>query len=546
MKKYILILIILILPATVIAQEMSGTSYKVKHGIFAISGFIGGTSVYNLQDIVGVNGLGTMSGSAYALNWGFYDLNSLPGATIASYNDSWLTEDTTPTLEWVYFDADNDTQKRYRLQISRTDFITNVVDTGEVSSSGISYTTSALPRTEERELYKWRVRVYDGFGWSGWALAGNGFILTEGGFLITGLSALTSPGGETIEESAWQKDNDPYFYWEAPVTGLEVLGYSYALDALADDEIDTPNTYYYFGQDDISDGAHTFYVKAQRSSGLWGESATFNIWVDTTAPTVNNMTPGLGGVFSEDQPEVGALLSDVASGINPETIEMKINQAQVSPLYNSETGKVSYVPFIPFSDGEIIVSLLAQDAVGNYGAPLTWSFTIDTEGPEGSVLINNGDEMTTTNIVTLNISGQDEITNITESMLSNDGVFDTETWEPYTSLRRNWALAAIDGMRRVYVRIKDEAGNISESFFDDINLVIIAPDTYILSGPPVITRLPEAEFTFRGSLDDCQFSYKFDNENWSDWSSEISISKTNLSEGNHYFTVKAAKDLNRD
>ena len=549
MKKYILPLILLFLLQTTVsmAQEMSGEDYKIKHGMFGIGGFIGGSATYGLQNIVGVNGMGAMSGSAYALNPGFYNLNSLPLAMISNYNDSRPTEDETPTLQWVYSDADDDTQKRYQLQVGREDFATLVVNTGMVSSAGTSYTTPILPRTQEREVYQWRVRVDDGFSWSGWAIASSGFILTEGGFLITGLSALTIPGGAAIEESMWQKDNDPYFYWEAPAPGLEVLGYSYTLDGPPDDEIDTRETYYYFPQDDIGDGAHTFYVKAQRSSGVWGEAAAFNLWVDTTAPSVSSPAPTLGGVIANDQPEVRAVLSDAASGVNPETIEMRINQALVEVIYNSETGTISYIPSIPFSDGEITISLEASDIVGNYGSALTWSFTIDTEGPAGaSILINNGDEMTTTNTVTLNISAEDEVTNIVEMVLSNDGIFDTEAWEPYVSLRKNWVLPAINGVRKVYARVKDEAGNASDSFFDAINLVIVAPETYILSGPTGITQLPSAQFTFRASLSDCQFSYKFDNEEWSDWSTQLTLERSGLSEGNHYFMVRSAKDLNKD
>jgi len=47
-------------------------------------------------------------------------------------------------------------------------------------------------------------------------------------------------------------------------------------------------------------------------------------------------------------------------------------------------------------------------------------------------------------------------------------------------------------------------------------------------------------------LDDCRFSYKFDNEDWSDWSDATVISRASLSEGNHYFMVRSAKDLNKD
>ena len=546
MKRFILIFCsIFILPAALTAQELEGTTYEIKHGIISLGGPGTGSSTYDLKNVIGTN-VGQMDGSLYSMISGLLGLNSLPLATILSYNDSQPMEDETPTLSWLYSDADNDTQKRYQVQVARENFATVVVDSGIVSSAETSYTTSILPRTEERTSYKWRVRVYDGFDWSGWVQADNGFILTATGFLVTGLGALTTPGGVEIEQSTWQGDNDPYFYWDEPAGGIEVLGYSYSLDDLPDDEVDTRSTSYYFPEDSIGEGVHTFYVQAQRSSGLWGEAAAFAIWVDTTAPTIDNLQPASGRVIPGDQPEIGAVLQDAASGVDAQAIEMRLNLARVSPDYSPETGRVSFTPAIPLSEGELIVSLQGADAVGNLSTAVTWSFVIDTEAPEGSILINNGDKATTTNIVTLNISAEDDTSEVIEMLLSNDGIFDTEIWGPYMSLRKNWALPPITGVRKVYCKVKDEAGNVSEVFFDDINLTIIAPETYILSGPSGVTGSHDAEFTFRGSLDGCQFSYKFDNEDWSDWSGTDSVSRAGLNEDNHYFMVRAAKDLNRD
>jgi len=530
------------------AQSMSGSDYDLRDGIPCLAGPGAGSSSYELENVVGVSGIGAMSGSLYGVNAGFYNLNSLPLAAIANYNEGVSVADETPTLRWVYSDADNDTQKRYQLQLGSTGFESPLLDTGMVSSAGTFYTTSTLPlpHPEEKTVYKWRVRVDDGFSWSGWSVADDGFFLTTGGFRIGGLTALTAPGGEVIAQASWQKDSDPYFYWEAPSEGIEVLGYSYSLDAEPDDEIDSTRTYYYFPQGDIGDGAHTFYVKAQRLSGLWGEPGQFSIWVDTIAPTVSSFTPTLGGVIANDQPQVRAVLSDAASGVNPETIEMRINQARVTPEYDPTNGTIIFTPAIPFSEGEIVISLEASDAVGNSGLPLSWSFVVDTEGPTGTILINNGDQTTTTNMVTLNISADDDVTAVAYLMLSNDGVFDTEVWESYTSLRKNWAMPAVNGTRKVYAMLKDEAGNLSEAFFDAIKLVIVAPDTFILTGPSGVTELTAAQFNFRASLDDCQFSYKFDNGSWSDWSDATLVSRTSLSEGNHYFIVRSAKDLNKD
>jgi hypothetical protein len=140
----------------------------------------------------------------------------------------------------------------------------------------------------------------------------------------------------------------------------------------------------------------------------------------------------------------------------------------------------------------------------------------------------------------------DSTTDVQSMVISNDGVFDTEQWELFKTKAENWVLTPISGTRKVYVKFKDMAGNESEIFSDTIELIIIAPDTVITSGPSLLTKSKEALFTFKGSVDDCVFRWKFDDEEWSGWSKDTSISRKDFKEGNHYFKVQAAKDVNKN
>ncbi|MFH1244874.1 MAG: hypothetical protein V1662_00125 [Candidatus Omnitrophota bacterium] len=534
------------LPVTTFAENMAGGSYRVNQGAFNFGAIMGMTSNnYNMNGIL-IPFAGLMSSSLYGIYAGAQGLNAIPQVTIDNYNDSKPVDDDTPTLQWIYTDKDNDSQKKYQLQVTRTDFSSPIIDTGVVSSNVNSYTTSVLPYTEEETGFKWRIRAHDGFDWSGWSQANNGFILSKAAVVISSLAALTAPGGSVIEASVWQEDNDPYFYWNEPPAGIELSGYSYYLDTLPDDTIDTPNTHYLFEDDSITDGTHTFYVQAQQTSGVWTEEVSFSLWVDATPPSAGSLFPPAGSVLSNDVPQIGALLADSASGIDPDTIELKVNQALAEVVYDTDSGEVSFVPSIPLSEGGNVVSLSARDKVGNPSVPVTWSFTVDTQPPQGTIVINNNDVMTNTYIVTLNLSARDDTSSVVDMMLSNDGIFDTEVWEPYVSLRKNWALLPVTGVRSVHALFRDQAGNVSEAVTDQINLVIVAPQTYIFSGPSGIIQSQDAEFTFGASLSGCQFSYKFDNEDWSDWFSAAFAAKTALPEGNHYFIVRAACDLNKD
>ena len=53
----------------------------------------------------------------------------------------------------------------------------------------------------------------------------------------------------------------------------------------------------------------------------------------------------------------------------------------------------------------------------------------------GSVTINGGAAYTTTTAVNLTLSATDSSGPVSQMMISNDGVFDTENWEPYPESR---------------------------------------------------------------------------------------------------------------
>jgi hypothetical protein len=53
--------------------------------------------------------------------------------------------------------------------------------------------------------------------------------------------------------------------------------------------------------------------------------------------------------------------------------------------------------------------------------------------------------------------------------LSNDGTWDIEPWEDL-STTKGWTLTAGDGMKTVYLQIKDEAGLLSSTYSDTIVL----------------------------------------------------------------------------
>ncbi|MBI2885253.1 MAG: hypothetical protein HYY15_03665 [Candidatus Omnitrophica bacterium] len=364
--------------------------------------------------------------------------------------------------------------------------------------------------------------------------------------VMTVLYAKTDPLGSQIPPETWQRDADPIFIWEPPTLGLDLAGYSYAVDDAPDDVVDTAGTSWNVATDPqrlLADGQRTFWVKALSTSGRAGPPISFGVWVDTAPPVIGSYAPAPGLLLNTLAPTVTAAISDALSGVEAEGVTLSVNGVSVPVEWDSATGQLTVSGRTILSEGSNRFQVEATDRVGNVQTPVVWSVRADVTPPSGSVLINGGAQTTTSAYVTLNLSGTDALAGISHVLISNDAVTGY-VQEPYAAVRDLWRLNAVRGEQTVYVKFVDTAGNVSEPVEDQIVLELSAPETIIVSGPAGITPASTAKFTFSCPGGNCVFSYAFDHDAWSEWSTESSVTSPPLGPGNHYFKVKAGKETN--
>lgn len=94
--------------------------------------------------------------------------------------------------------------------------------------------------------------------------------------------------------------------------------------------------------------------------------------------------------------------------------------------------------------------------------------------PTGTVQINGTAQYTNSKSVVLTTSAGSYVSAVTQMRISNDGVFDTETWQSYSS-SASWTLTTGDGTKTVYVRYKDALGVESDTVTDTIILSTLPP-----------------------------------------------------------------------
>jgi hypothetical protein len=358
------------------------------------------------------------------------------------------------------------------------------------------------------------------------------------------LYAKTDPLGTTIDARTWQQDADPIFIWEPPATGAEVAGYSYALDGSPDDTVDTSGTSFNVAAATpatLTDGTHTFSVKAINTAGNAGKPASFELWVDTTPPQLSAYSPAAAALLRAP-PTVTASVSDASSGVDAQRLDVFINGSAASVTFDAGAGTLTATGGT-WREGSNNLELRASDAVGNVLAPLIWSVTLDTLPPTGTVIINNDATITTSVYVTLRLSAVDATSGLDRVLIANQE-FAGYVEEPYVALREFWKLTPVRGPQTVYVKFMDQAGNVSAPVADEIDLALLAPETVITSGPAGFTQNRTGTFTFMCPEADCVFASAFDTEAWSEWSPTVTATSTALPFGNHYFRVKAARDVN--
>ncbi len=367
----------------------------------------------------------------------------------------------------------------------------------------------------------------------------------EGGaYDIDWISAYTHQGGSKIYPGRWQSDPTPYFVWEIKNPQFVPAGYSYSLDSEPDDEIDTTSKFADYKDNPISDGKHTFYVKAQNSAGVWGEMGSFAIWVDTKPPGISRVEPKSGTLLNTRDEAIRIWIEDEASGVDARHVVCRINNRRVYLKFDDDCG--CFVNYGILPEGKVTVSVEASDLAGNKATAFVWGFSVDTIPPTGSVQINHGAKYTNSITVLLTLSAQDNYSGVSKVRIGNSRVeCESSAWTDYRE-EVEWRLRPYNGRQTVFVQFMDKAGNVSRVYSSSITLELLAPDTVIVTGPAGVTKQTDAYFRYRCSLDKCYYSYSLDGGKWSKWSKEDSVLLVNLAPGRHVFSVRASADVNHN
>jgi len=346
--------------------------------------------------------------------------------------------------------------------------------------------------------------------------------------------------------------NQPTFFWQpSSYLGKGLTRYEIQIDGIIHNANIPPSRCFYKLESPISDGWHTWRIKAVTSGGneIWA-TETWSFRIDATPPASFHLTvPANGEWLAMRRPTFSwAPSSDFGSSIDHYEIFVDDLVAK-DKILQGNSGSIDF----DLSDGPHQWHVKAFDAAGNSRQSLeTWFVNIDKTAPESFNLVAPMQEFFTNNTTpsftweaTLDkgiglkeyqlligvISGTYTTFNCSKDSIQ----YTFKSTEKLSHGRYDW-----------YVKAIDKLGNSRASAHRTIIVDLVQPATFNLQLPPDsgFIAFPTPEFAWTPSTDDVSGISHY--ELWIDNKisvSNLKVTKTApsspLSEGKHQWFVRA-------
>jgi hypothetical protein len=268
----------------------------------------------------------------------------------------------------------------------------------------------------------------------------------------------------------------------------------------------------------LSDGAHTFTVKAADAAGNTGQ-ASYTWVLETTLPIVllaqtpPNPSNTASATFTFQPSKPGA------------TVECKLDSGQFAPCGEPTADGKLRVDYAGLGDGSHAFAARASNAAGNTGPQTLYTWTVDTAGPPTAITERPADPT----------NGR----SATFAFASEAGVtFQCRLDEgPFASCASPHTYAGVgDGRHTFVVRAVDTLGNVGPEAVHAWTIETAAPAVAITAGPPALGNGTAVSLSF--SADEAAtFQCNLDDRGFEPCGSPAAYA--GLREGGHAFVVRA-------
>ncbi|MFA4906133.1 MAG: right-handed parallel beta-helix repeat-containing protein [Candidatus Margulisiibacteriota bacterium] len=347
---------------------------------------------------------------------------------------------------------------------SGTDY-TNIA-TGEANDGTYSWATPSTNTNEARV----KVRAQDVCGNIGSA---------EGANFIIDITAPSAPILLTPANSSTTNDATTTFTWNASTDNLSGIA---SYEVIIDTNIITQDaTTTYTTPDALSEGVHTWKVKAKDGAGIWGEySTTWSFTVDITTPEVGSLT-------LRDRTNGSTLYTNEltvtveANGVTGVPVSMRLAQdvafTQNATAWLTYSAQTEYA--LTAGEGLRTVYYKIRDAATNESSAASQSITVDTVSPGvESILLKDITSGSTleSNSLTVTVEASGVSAEAIQMRIAENVSFTTNStgWITYVPTTE-YTFTAGEGSRTAYYQVRDIASNESNTVNHSIAIDTAGP-----------------------------------------------------------------------
>lgn len=216
-------------------------------------------------------------------------------------------------------------------------------------------------------------------------------------------------------------------------------------------------------------GTKTVYVQFMDNAGNISLTYADDIILDVTSPTGSiNINNGATYATSRNL----SLTLSASDNIQVSKMSFKVdNGAWQTPVAYTSPYTLTISP----GDGTRTVYVKFIDSAGNESGAYSDTIILDESIPViSNFTINNNAEWAGAGGLTLNIDATDNGTGISEMQFSNDNAT-WSSWQTFAGIKEGWQPTPGNGVKTVYVRIRDKAGNISSVVSASIKVDTVKP-----------------------------------------------------------------------
>ncbi|NQU16974.1 MAG: hypothetical protein HQ564_02815 [Candidatus Saganbacteria bacterium] len=254
-----------------------------------------------------------------------------------------------------------------------------------------------------------------------------------------------------------------------------------------------------------SQGNRTINLRLKDRAGNTSIILPDSIYLDSVSPTGEINIAGGAAYTTNISVSLSLLGSDGESGItkmkiwndgdNEPSTELDYTASKTWSLRNVSGARIVYVKY--------------KDNAGNWSSTYSDTIILDSAVPTGSMSVNTNAAYINSTSVTLNISASDNGSGVSRMKIWNDGGNEPSSDQAY-SASVSWALRNSEGKRTVYIKFKDNAGNWSSTYSDNI---------FLDSLPPIVS--PPSNQSFNPYLNALSLNFSVSDANLKSVSAKI-------------------------